>query len=193
MNNEYLFFYLQGVEGQISSTDGHDEDGADGTNGLRGKAHEEREDSSSKQSHYHETGHFILLCRFCFECFCKDDGEDVGVAETYQGDACIKDGLALADSHEDHRGNNHHCGDEEEQFAGHETQYERTGETTECTEDEVKGGGKCRFVECPSKPLHEQFGRGGVGAYIDTHMAHDAEEAEEHERVSQQFEAVDEA
>ena len=117
MNNEYLFFYLQCVETQIECTDGHDEDGTDGSNGLRSEAHEEREDRSSEQTHDHETGHFILFGGFGFERLCKDDGEDVGVTETNECDACIEQGLALSDSHEDHRSYNHHRGDEEEQLA----------------------------------------------------------------------------
>ena len=39
------------------------------------------------------------------------------------------------------------------------------------------------------QPLHENLGSGGVGAHIDAHMAHDANEAQQYDGLAQETEA----
>ena len=58
------------------------------------------------------------------------------------------------------------------------------------TEDEVDARGEACVLEGQVEPLHDDFGRRRVGADVDAHMAHDAQEAKQDEGVGQQLQAL---
>ena len=191
MNNEYLLFLdFQRIERQIERTYGHHAYGADGAERLRCIAHEERENRSAEQTHDHQTGYLILLLRLRFECLREDDREDIRVTETNECDTRIEHSLRLADTHQHHRYHHHQSRDGEESLARYITKDERTAEAADGTEDEIERSGKRRLMQRPTKTLHEQFRRRSIRTYVNTHMAHDAQEAEQHERTTKQLEAV---
>ena len=72
-----------------------------------------------------------------------------------------------------------------EKAVAHETQQEGAAETAECAEDEVQACCKRRFVEGNAHPLHENLGRSGVCAYVDTYVAHYAYERKEYNGFGQ--------
>ena len=88
-------------------------------------------------------------------------------------------------------GSQHHDGAEDEEGAGrHFAKDEGAGKAAYGTENEVHAGGEAGLLKGQAEPLHEYLGGGGVGAHVDAHMTHDAEEAEQDEGAAQQPQAA---
>ncbi len=76
----------------------------------------------------------------------------------------------------------HECADCEEQFRRHVAEYECTEEASYSTEYEVESGGETCIFQWESETFHEDFRGDRVGAHVNSHVAHYAEEAKEDER-----------
>ena len=63
-------------------------------------------------------------------------------------------------------------------FHLHCAKEERTRKTTDGTEDEIQRSGKGGVVECHVQTFHQDFRCSGIGAHINAHVAHNAEETE---------------
>src|SRR3712207_3502775 len=74
----------------------------------------------------------------------------------------------------DHTQRHHHDTDNEEGAVFHHPEEETTRKAAQGAEDEVKGCGKSGLGERHSKAFHEQFGSGGVGSHVDSHVTHNA-------------------
>ena len=120
------------------------------------------------------------------QSLCEADGEDVAVAKSDQCYSRVQDSLGRAHTHQHHRAANHSRRDSKKHFLGHFAQDSGPAETAYSTEDEIERGGKSGLGEGHTQPFHQNLGRGGVGADIDPHMAHDAQETKENKGVAQQ-------
>ena len=96
----------------------------------------------------------------------------------------------MAEEQTTHRQSHQDDADDEERSHLEHAQEERASQAADGTEDEVQRGSKRGLVQGHSKTFHENLGRGCVGSHIDTHMAHDAQEREQHDGRAQQFEAL---
>ena len=175
-------FYFIDIGKEIDDTDGHHDDGTCLADSIAGKAHQQREDSTSEESHDHQTAHFVLLVGHRGQRLCKADREDVGVAVADKGDSGIEHPLLGANEEPAHREGHHADADDEEGAVRQYTEEEGARQTANRTEDEVQAGGKGCLVKRHAKAFHQDLRCCGVCTYVDTHVTHDAKEGEQYNR-----------
>ena len=105
---------------------------------IGGKAHEQWEDGTTKESHNHQSTHLILLLRQSKQCLRENHREHIRVTISYQGNGNIKHCLIITNKHKYHTQSHHYYTDDKESTGLHHTKESCTCETANGTEDEIK-------------------------------------------------------
>ena len=175
---------------EIEHAYSHDEHGSDLSGCIRRESHDEGEDGAAEEAHDHQAGYLVLLVGDGLHGPCEHHGEHVAVAVAHEADGDVEDDLGLSHGHAHHRQRHHHHGDDEECAVVHHAEEERAREAAYRTADEVKRRGERGLIEGHAQTLDEQLGGRRVRADVYAHMAHDAEEGEQHDGSAQQLEAL---
>ena len=188
-----LFLHFQRIAYEVEHADGHHGYGSTLSDGITGNSHEQGEYRSAEEAHNHQARNLVLLVGHRGERLGKDDGEYVGVAKPDECDACVDDIVGIGNEQSNH-GYQHACHTDAQEPAAREVLEDKGAQQASGrTEDEVKARGKSGLVECEPDAFHQEFGSRGVGTYVDTHVAHDAQETQEDEGLSKQAQAIGEA
>lgn len=99
----------------------------------------------------------------------------------------------MAEQQEKHGREHQQCAEGEEQAGRNLAEDKGTREATCRTEDEIDARGEACLFQRQGEALHQNLGSRGVGAYVNAHVAHDAQEAKQDEGLAQEFEAVEDA
>lgn len=166
-------FYSEYISKKVYHTYKHHQHGTELPHGIAAIAHGKREYSASYQAHNHKPRHLILLGWKILKSLGENDGKDIGVSESDEGDAEINDALLAAHAQPYHGSQHKEYADDEEGTHTYLPQEEASQETSGSTEDKVKTGGKSGFFQAHAYPFLQYFRSSGIGAHINAHMAHD--------------------
>ena len=90
----------------------------------------------------------------------------------------------------DHCNQHQETTDGKERLRIHLPQNKRTRETACRTENEIKARSKCGVIQSHAQTFHQDFRSSGIRTDINSHMAHDADERKQKERLAQQSQTL---